>query len=34
MLFVASDNARAVSLYRSLGFREQRVDRAYERDVP
>jgi mycothiol synthase len=33
MLFVAAENAGALALYRSLGFTEHRLDRAYQHDV-
>ena len=33
MLFVAAENERALSLYRSLGFVVHRTDRAYVRDI-
>jgi ribosomal protein S18 acetylase RimI-like enzyme len=33
MLFVAADNAGALSLYRSLGFETHRTDRAYTCEV-
>jgi mycothiol synthase len=33
MLFTAADNAPAIKLYESLGFRVDRTDRAYDRDV-
>ena len=32
-LFTNGDNTRAQKLYRSLGFTEHRIDRAYEREV-
>jgi mycothiol synthase len=33
MLYVAADNDPALALYRSLGFRTYRTDRAYERTI-